>query len=362
VASGSGALHLRGVVLPEGEERDLYVHAGRLGLEPVPGAETVLTGGWLLPGLVDAHCHVGLAEDGWVTEPAALTAQARLSRDTGALLIRDCGSPVDTRPLLDQPDLPRLVRAGRHLARPKRYIRELAHEVEPDQLVEAVVEQVGYGGGWVKLVGDWIDRGLGDLAPLWPAGVLRAAVDRAHALGAKVAVHVFGEAALPDLIAAGVDSIEHGTGLSDDQLDALAERGTALVPTLINIDNFPAIAAQAEEKFPTYAAHTRRLHAGARDRVRAAYEAGVPLFAGSDAGGGIAHGRLVDEIHALHAAGLPSAAALAAGSWAARGWLGLPGLTDGAPADLTAYATDPRTDLAALHAPTRIILRGRVVR
>jgi imidazolonepropionase-like amidohydrolase len=191
--------------------------------------------------------------------------------------------------------------------------------------------------------------------------VLRAAVDRAHALGAKVAVHVFGEAALPGLIAAGVDSIEHGTGLSDDQLGALAGHGTALVPTLINIDNFPAIAAQAEEKFPAYAAHVRRLHAGSRDRVRAAYEAGVPIFAGSDAGGGVGHGRLVDEIHALHAAGLPPAAALAAGSWAARAWLGLPGLTEGAPADLIAYATDPRADLTTLHTPARIILRGTVV-
>jgi imidazolonepropionase-like amidohydrolase len=358
----SGALHLRGVVLPEGEERDLYVQAGRLSFEPVPGAETVLSGGWLVPGLVDAHCHVGLAQDGWVTEPAALAAQARVDRDGGALLIRDCGSPVDTRPLLDQADLPRLVRAGRHLARPKRYIRELAQEIEPDQLVDAVAEQAGYGGGWVKLVGDWIDRDQADLAPLWPATVLRAAVDRAHALGAKVAVHVFGEAALPGLIAAGVDSIEHGTGLSDDQLGVLAEHGTALVPTLINIDNFPAIAAQAEEKFPAYAAHIRRLHAGSRDRVRAAYEAGVPIFAGSDAGGGVAHGRLVDEIHALHAAGLPPAAALAAGSWAARTWLGLPGLTDGAPADLIAYATDPRADLTTLHTPTRIILRGHLIR
>jgi imidazolonepropionase-like amidohydrolase len=359
--TGLTALHLRGVVLPEGVERDLYVAGGTVTFEPVPGAETVLHGGWLLPGLVDAHCHVGLAPDGWVTEPAALAAQARTDRDGGALLIRDCGSPVDTRPLADRPDLPRLIRAGRHLARPKRYIRGLAHEVEPDQLAAAVAEQARAGDGWVKLIGDWIDRDLGDLAPLWPAGVLRDAVARAHALGARVAVHVFGETALADLIAAGVDSIEHGTGLSDGQLGELASRGIALVPTLINVDNFPGIAASAAEKFPAFAAHTRRLHATSRDRVRAAHEAGVPLFAGSDAGGGVAHGRLVDEILALHAAGLPAATALAAGSWSARAWLGLPGLTEGAPADLIAYPTDPRTDLTALHTPTRLILRGHLI-
>ncbi|HVQ96963.1 MAG TPA: amidohydrolase family protein [Mycobacteriales bacterium] len=358
----SEALHLRGVVLPDDVERDLYVTGGRITHQPVPGAETVLRGGWLLPGLVDAHCHVGLSPDGPVTEPAVLAAQARADRDGGALLIRDCGSPVDTRGLLDAPDLPRLIRAGRHLARPKRYIRELAAEIEPDQLVAAVTEQAGYGGGWVKLVGDWIDRDAGDLAPLWPADVLRAAVDRAHQLGARVAVHVFGEAALPDLISAGVDSIEHGTGLSDDQLGTLASGGTALVPTLINIENFPGLAAQADARYPAYAGHMRQLHATAAERVRAAHQAGVPVFAGTDAGGGIGHGRIVDEIRALHAAGLPAPAALAAGSWSARNWLGLPALTEGAPADLIAFRTDPRCDLATLHTPTLTILRGRRIR
>lgn len=356
------ALHLRGVVLPAGEERDVYVVGDRLTFERVPGAQTVLRGGWLLPGLVDVHCHLGLAPDGWVTDPAGLAAQARTDRDAGALLIRDCGSPVDTRPLLDQPDLPRLIRAGRHLSRPKRYLRDLGVEVEPAGLVAAVAEQARYGGGWVKLVGDWLDRDLGDLAPLWPADVLRAAVARAHALGAKVAVHIFGEAGLADLIAAGVDSVEHGMGLSDDQLEVLAARRAGLVPTLLNMDNLPAIADQAQERFPAYAAHYRRLHAGVRDRVRSAYEAGVPVYAGSDAGGGVRHGRIADEIRALHAAGLPAEAALAAGSWAARDWLGLPGIAEGAPADLVAYATDPRADLAALHHPTRLILRGHPVR
>ncbi|MEN3357068.1 MAG: hypothetical protein V7637_1050 [Mycobacteriales bacterium] len=360
--TGPGALHLRGVVLPDDVTRDLYVTGGKITYQPVPGAETVQRGGWLLPGLVDAHCHIGLSQDGWVTGPDALAAQARADRDGGALLIRDCGSPVDTRGLLDQTDLPRLIRAGRHLARPTRYIRGLAQEIEPDQLVAAVTEQAGYGGGWVKLIGDWIDRAAGDLAPLWPAAQLRAAVARAHDLGARVAVHVFGEDALPDLIAAGVDSIEHGSGLSGDQFGALASAGTALVPTLINVENFPGLAAQADRKYPAYAAHMRRLHATAADRVRAAHQAGVPIFAGTDAGGGVAHGRIVDEILALHAAGLPAPAALAAGSWAARTYLGLPGLTEGAPADLLAYRADPRADLGTLRTPSHVVLRGHLIR
>ena len=62
----------------------------------------------------------------------------------------------------------------------------------------------------------------------------------------------------------------------------------------------------------------RRLYANSGAVVRAAFEAGVPVFAGTDAGGGIDHGVIADEIRALHAAGLPAEAALAAGSWKAR--------------------------------------------
>ncbi len=355
-----GGLHVRGVVLPDSEDRDLYVVGGRVTYQRVPGAETVVRGGWVLPGLVDAHCHVGISPDGPVGDLDALAEQARVDRDGGALLIRDCGSPADTRPLLDRPDLPRIIRAGRHLARPKRYLRDLGIEVEPEDLPGAVEEQARYGGGWVKLVGDWIDRDIGDLAPLWPADALHAAVDRAHALGARVAVHVFGEEALPDLLAAGVDSVEHGTGLSGDLVDTMARQGTALVPTLINVDNFPGIADGAS-KYPGYAARMRRLHATARQRLRAALDAGIPIYAGSDAGGGVEHGRVVDEIRALHAAGLPAELALAAGSWAARSWLGLPGLAEGAPADLIAYPADPRADLSVLARPMVVVLRGRIV-
>jgi imidazolonepropionase-like amidohydrolase len=71
---------------------------------------------------------------------------------------------------------------------------------------------------------------------------------------------------------------------------------------------------------------------------------------------------VVSEIRALHAAGLSTVDALAAGSWAARSWLGLPGLVEGAPADLVAYAADPRLDLSTLDTPARIILRGKVIR
>lgn len=361
-AAGTPAppLHLRGVVLPEGETRDLYVREGHLTTEPVPGARTLIRSGWLLPGLVDAHCHVGLGPHGAVTDPDLVREQARADRDAGALLLRDAGSPVDTTFLDDEPIHPRIVRAGRHVARTRRYIRDLAIEVEPEELAAELARQAKRADGWVKLVGDWIDRDTGDLAPLWPAATLREAVAAAHAAGARVAVHTFGEEALPDLIEAGVDSIEHGTGLDGDLPARMAERGIALVPTLINVENFPGIAASAT-KFPTYARRMLRLHGSAGARVRAAHEAGVAIYCGTDAGGMLPHGQVVREIRALHGAGMSRAEALAAGSWGARAWLGLPGLVEGAPADLVVYGADPREDLSTLHAPRLVLLRGRVV-
>jgi imidazolonepropionase-like amidohydrolase len=355
------ALHLRGVVLPDDEPRDLWVVNGRVRTAPVAGAETVFDGGFLVPGLVDAHCHIGIGPHGPV-DLAAAGAQAETERDAGALLLRDCGSPIDTRPLQERLDLPRIVRAGRHLARPKRYLPHVGIDIEdPALLPAAVVEQAEYGDGWVKLVGDWIDRSVGDLAPLWPDDVLVEAIDAAHKAGARVTAHVFGEDALPGLVKAGIDCIEHGTGLSADVIDEMARRGTALVPTLINTANFPEIADSAT-KYPVYAKHMRSLHARARETVGAAVEAGVPVYAGTDAGGGVEHGRIAAEVMALAGVGLSATAALGAASWQAREWLGWQSVAEGAPADLVGYPTDPRADLAVLHTPSRILLRGRVVR
>lgn len=355
-----GPLHLHGVVLPAGEPRDLWVVDGVVRTEPVAGATTVVTDGWILPGLVDAHGHIGLGPGGGTT-PAEAERQAVAQRDTGVLLLRSPGAPADTRWVDERADLPRLIRSGRHIARPRRYTRNFADEVEPDGLVAAVERQVPAGDGWIKLVADWIDRDLGDLAPLWPATELAAAIGRAHELGARVTAHIFGEDGLEDLLLAGVDCIEHGTGLTDRTVALMVERRVALVPTLLQVANFEAFAAAGEAKFPTYAAHMRDLHRRHRDTFAAAVDAGVEVYAGSDAGGEIPHGRLVDEVVALGTIG-STEHALGAASWRARAWLGHPAeLVDGAPADLVVLDADPRTDLRVLQNPARIILRGRQV-
>jgi imidazolonepropionase-like amidohydrolase len=351
--------HVRGIGLPDEELVELWIVDGRISREPVSGADTVFDGGWILPGLVDAHCHVGLGPQGAVELDEAI-AQAEAERDAGALMLRDCGSPIDTRSLDERDDLPRIIRAGRHLARPKRYIPGLPIDIEDEsQLPESVAVQARFGDGWVKLVGDWIDRGQGDLAPLWSDEVLTAAIDAAHANGARVTAHVFGEDALPGLINAGIDCIEHGTGLTDDIIELMVEHGTALVPTLINVENFPGIA-DAAGKYPVYAAHMRDLYANCYPRLTAARDAGVPIYAGTDAGGMIAHGRIVDEVEALKGIGMTPTEALGAACWDARRWLGRPGLDHGASADLLCYNDDPRLGPTVLNRPDMIILRGQV--
>jgi imidazolonepropionase-like amidohydrolase len=357
------ALHVRGTVLPDGEIRDLWLVGDRVTFEPVSGAETISDDGFIVPGLVDAHCHLGIA---YGAKPIENVDQARdlatIDRDTGVLALRDAGSPYPYPELDDEPGIPRLARAGRHVAAPRRYLRDIGIEVDPADVAATVTAQAKAGTGWVKLVGDWIDREVGDLAPSWDATTMSAAVEAAHAAGARAAVHTFSEEGVEIMVRAGVDSVEHGTGLTEDLVDEMARRGTALVPTMINIRTFGDIAQTARAKFPGYAEHMISLRDRFPSVVRAAHEAGVPIYVGTDAGGGIRHGMVAEEMLILEEAGLPAADVLASASWKAREWLGFPGLVEGGLADLVVYPEDPRRTLAVTRHPHRIVLRGRVIR
>jgi imidazolonepropionase-like amidohydrolase len=359
----SPVLHVKGSVLvgPQEVRDELWVVGGKITYAaPSAGADVQTVRGWVLPGLVDAHSHVGLDRHGAV-DHTTTEAQALTDRAAGALLLRDAGSPADTRWVDDREDLPRIVRAGRHIARTRRYLRNYAHEIEPEDLAAYVRQEARTGDGWVKLVGDWIDRDTGDLSPCWPREALVTAIATAHDEGARVTAHCFGEESLSDLAAAGIDCIEHATGLVADTIDSFAAQGIAIVPTLVNIGTFPAIAAGAEGRYPTYAAHMRDLHARRYGTVAAAHDAGVAIYLGTDAGGALAHGLVAQEAAELVSAGLSTIEALTSASWGARSWLGRPGLDEGASADLIVYRADPRTDIAVLAAPEHVVLRGRVV-
>ena len=331
--------------------------------------------GYSIPGgLVDVHCHVGLGPGGAVDRLTALF-QVRAAARAGIGLIRDCGAPTDTR-WLEDPDqvgavrrgtssadpggrerdedagtmspLPRIIRAGRHLARPRRYLPGFAEELDsPSRLPEAVAHQAGSGDGWVKIVADWIDRSQGadaDIAPLWPAPVLAEAVAAAHEAGARVTAHTFSRAALGPLIEAGVDCLEHATGAGPDEIAEIAARGIAVTPTLLQVDRFPAFAERAGGKYPRYAMTVTALHAAHEEQVAAMHAAGVRLLPGSDAGGTLAHDCLPAELLAWRRAGLADAEILRLATTSAREFLAVPTEAAGP----VIYPRDPAEDLTAL--------------
>lgn len=361
------ALLLRGhVELAEGDVVDrAWVVDGTLQLaEPDLAAPPRVIDGWVFPGLVDVHCHIGLVASGAGDREVALQ-QAITDRDTGVLLIRDAGSPLDTQWMQERIDLPRLIRAGTHIARPKRYLRDFGIELDDvNDLPEQVRLQARRGDGWVKIVADWIDRSDGaqaDLKPLWPDDVLAAAVNAAHEEGARVTAHAFSSEAIDGLLDAGIDCIEHGTGLSPEQMDRVVEQRVAVTPTLLQVAQFSAIAAQAQEKFPLYAARMRAMFDRRYEHARNLFEAGVQLLVGTDAGGTLEHGLIAAECAELVRAGVPARDVLAAASWRTRAYLGVPDPVAGQEPDLVVFSADPGSDISTLAAPRAVVLRGRIV-
>jgi imidazolonepropionase-like amidohydrolase len=158
-----------------------------------------------------------------------------------------------------------------------------------------------------------------------------------------------------DAIEAGFDSFEHGSLLAPERLDALARAGAAWVPTLVIYDD---IAHMVEGT--TSMREIKRGLERIPDALQRAAESGVTLLAGTDAGLSD-HGEIVREIEMMASLGVPREIALGAGSWRAREWLGLPGITEGAPADLLAFRDDPRDDLGRLRQPALAMFRGRVL-
>ena len=94
--------------------------------------------------------------------------------------------------------------------------------MEPDDLAAYAAQEARDGDGWIKLVGDWISRDEGDLAPSFPAEAFAAAIEAAHAEGAKVTAHCFGHGVLPgpDRRPASTAS-STAPGSTEDLIDAM---------------------------------------------------------------------------------------------------------------------------------------------
>lgn len=344
-------LRVRGYALPEGEPVDLYADGDRWTTDPAPGADLVAEG-WLLPGLVDMHTHPGAEDPGQPLDTELLRQDLRAHVAAGVTMIRSPGLAGDPPDWFGaDPDVPRAVHAGPWIAQQGQFFEGWGRRPDHADLPAVAAEQAARTG-WAKLIGDW-----GPDDPAIPLDVLRAVVDAVHAVGGRVAMHSQQAAGGVAAVQAGVDTLEHGMCLDPDLLHQMAAQGTALTPTLSAITgSLEVIRARPDTPFKEWYVAGASSHA---QLSAAAAEAGVTLLAGTDSR---PHGKVSTEIRALADAGVPAHDALAAGSWAARAYLGLPGLTDGAPADAVIYDTDPRTDLAILDHPAAVILRGRLMR
>jgi imidazolonepropionase-like amidohydrolase len=342
-------LRVRGYGLPDGEAIDLYADGDWWTTDPVRGAELVAEG-WLVPGLVDAHTHPGAQAPGDPLDDQLLREDLRAHAAAGVTMIRSPGLAGDPPAWFGQdPELPRAVHAGPWIAQYGQFFDGWGRRVDHTDLPMAAAAQAERTG-WAKVIGDW---GPGD-EPL-PAAVLTQVAEAVHAVGGRIAVHTQHAAGSAAAIAAKVDSIEHGMCMDPALLAEMAASQIALTPTLsVLTSGIEIFRARPDSERKRWFLAGATVHG---DLAAAAAEAGVTLLAGTDSR---PHGRVTTEIRALAAAGVPPEQALAAGSWAARSYLGLPGLTPGAPADAVVYDSDPRSDLDQLDHPRAVILRGNL--
>ena len=325
---------------------------------PRPGAE-VLPGRFILPGLVDAHCHLSVSQ-GDAGRPvavglAAARANAAKARSAGVTVIRDTGSPGSvTLGLLGTADGGGLVACGRFLAPQGRYHPGVHVPVGSEDLVDAALAEVAAGARWVKVIADFPVLRPGepplDAMPTYPLAAVRRLVQAVHGGGARVAAHSTTRH-VTELIAAGIDSVEHGTGLTEADVALLAARGGAWTPTLC--------ATMGADPHDDPERRKRRLEL--RERLSfllpMAADRGVTIMTGTDVVGSIPR-----EVALLAELGLPPQTALAAASTAARRYLGFAGRRNGELADLVSYGSDPRDDPAVLGHPVAVFAGGARLR
>lgn len=323
------------------------------------GDEEKLPGRFALPGLVDAHCHltVDADEQGPLLAGGEQEAVARLEQlaQAGVSAVRDVGGRREvTLRLAREPreDRPIVLAAGRFLAPKGRYFPRMHDPVEADELLAAVEAELDDGATWVKLVADFPAVGPDGpirgsaVEPTYEIGLVEQVVAAAHAKGGRVAAHTNGSV-VSDLVRAGVDSIEHGTSITEQDLEILGARGGAWTPTLsASIDTHRSETLEQRDRRRTKAKYLTSM-------LELADQYGVTVLTGSDVVGSVAR-----EIELLTQHGLDVTQAMAAATTKAWDYLGL--LDDGG--NLVTYDEDPREHPETLATPAAVILHGRRIR
>jgi imidazolonepropionase-like amidohydrolase len=318
---------------------------------------------WALPGLADAHAHLtmttpddirGISEAQML---ANIPVHAWAHVERGVLLILDKGggSDVSLVSLDHDADLRPAIEVAGAIIHPRDgYMSGFGVEVDPDDLIDHVRDVASTRGGWVKIVGDWPRRGLGPVVN-YPFDRLSEAVEVVHAAGARVAIHTMAHAA-SEAVAAGVDSIEHGPFLNAEDITALAARGGAWVPTIVNMLHFVDVLGSDSTGGRMFLDGLNRM----RDNLPLAESLGLTVLAGTDMA--VPHGEVSVEAMRLHQYGMSHRAAAEAASTSAYAYVGKDdALAPGQVADAVFFDRDPFTDVSTLASPELIVHRGRII-
>jgi imidazolonepropionase-like amidohydrolase len=233
----------------------------------------------------------------------------------------------------------------------------------PAEARQAVRLQVKYGADVIKMCVSGGVLSLGDevSVPQMTDEEIAAAVDEAHRLGKKTAAHAHGDLAARAAVKAGIDSIEHGSFLTDETLALMKAKGTYLVPTLL----VGEWITRPERKLPPNIAAKAKAAVSARsDMFHRALKAGVKIAFGTDAA--FSYGIQAQEFALLTDLGMTPAAALKSAGPAAADLLGLSSqigtLEKGKEADIVAVPGDPLGDIHATEKVSFVMKGGKVYR
>jgi imidazolonepropionase-like amidohydrolase len=364
----------------------------------VPSGATVIDLGdaTLLPGFIDSHTHLTEeSSENWLSDfyeglrrpvPEQTLYAAGFARKTlesGFTTVRDVGSrdgiDVGLRNAIEKGLVPgpRMLVAreaigatGGHCDRggfPPGTFGE-----EPgtgkgivsgaEQARQAVRLNIKYGADVIKTCASGGVLSLNDdvSSPQLTDEELTALVDEAHRRGRKAAAHSHGDLAARAAVRAGIDSIEHGSFLTDETFALMKAKGTYLVPTLLAGE----WTGGKTEKFPPMIARKAKAALDARsDMFRRALKAGIRIAFGSDAAVS-PHGLSGREFGLMVGLGMSPAAALRSAGPAAADLLGLSAMIGtiekGKEADIVAVPGDPLADIRATENVLFVMKGGKV--
>jgi imidazolonepropionase-like amidohydrolase len=370
------------------------------GRQPGPAGARIIDLGnrFVLPGLIDSHVHLDSDAGGQAALLESLTSSPGLDAlraqwngmktlRAGFTTVRNLGDRSGaTLALRDAVESgwvmgPRIIDAGRSISVTSGHMDgtlslsdELKVGVSEDNLCngvdscrEAVRRQVRRGVDVIKIattggVNSRIGAGLGQQMF---ADEARAVVETAHLHGKKVAVHAHGTDGINVALAAGADSIEHGTMPNDETLRLFRQGGAYYVSTLSTVNGYRERLAQDPNAYPPAVLEKVRWRLEVTGRaLERAVPAGVKIAFGTDAGVS-KHGRNADEFELMVQHGMTPATAITAATTNAAELLGLGkeigALRPGMAADLIAVSGDPLVDVKVLKAVQFVMKGGRVV-